>query len=152
MLKQMVNTSTYLLMRCKVLSGPLKEFCPNLCFWWAVLEEEACTMFVLRTHIHLFQDQAGFLYSLAWFLDFSMNLGWRVSNTAGRHFSHGCSLSTQTDSPMSSPVSQPATHSSWVGEVGESGPAKHWLYYVRNHVVILLQTARLTFTSLFCLL
>lgn len=48
------------------------------------------------------------------FWDFSWNLGWHVSNAAGRHCSHGCSLST--DSLLSRPVSRPATHSSWVGE------------------------------------
>lgn len=32
-------------------------------------------MLVLQTHIHFSQDQAGFLHSPAWFLDFSMNLG-----------------------------------------------------------------------------
>lgn len=69
-----------------------------------------------------------------------MNVAWRVSNAAsrrasrrasrqaGRHCSHGCSLSTQADSPASSLVSQPATHSSWVGGVGEAGPANHWLH------------------------
>lgn len=43
------------------------------------------------------------------------NLGWHVSNAAGKHCSHGCFLSTQADSLLSRPVSRPATHSSWVG-------------------------------------
>ena len=80
-----------------------------------------------------------------------MNLGWRVSNAASRRAgicSHGCSLPTQADSPTSSPVSRPATHNSWVGGVGEPGPAKHWqhgapamLWYCRW---------RLTFAGFLC--
>lgn len=60
-------------------------------------------------------------------LNSNRNGGWHVSlmlrNVAGSHCSHGCSLSTQADSPVSTPVSRPATHSSWVGEWEKVDPA-----------------------------
>lgn len=58
------------------------------------------------------------------------NLGWHLSNAAGKHCSHGCSLSTQADSLLSRPVSWPATHSSWVGGGVGTGPIRHWRLYV----------------------
>ena len=64
---------------------------------------------------HCFQSQDGMEYCTEMFWDFCWNLGWHVSNAAGGRCSRGCSLSTGADSPASRAVSQPATHSSWVG-------------------------------------